>query len=65
MTTNQSIYQFAKCLKDGKLYAFDKREHQKVTEDYSLIQCMPIDDIGEFCMKEILIYRKDLILYYH
>ena len=61
MTIDQSIYQFARCLKDGKLYAFDKTEYPEVTEDYSLIQCLPIDENGEFYMKEIMIYWKDLI----
>jgi hypothetical protein len=61
MTTNESTYQFARCLKDGKLYVFDKTEHLEVTEDYHLIRCLPIDETGAFCMKEILIYWKDLI----
>jgi hypothetical protein len=61
MIVEQSHYQFARCLKDGKLYAFDKNEYENVQEDYSLIPCLPINEIGEFQLKEIFIYWKDLI----
>ena len=62
MVIDKELFLTVRCIKDGKLYAIPKIENFKQCEDYNIIKCFPIDDIGEIIQKEILIYRKDLMV---
>ncbi len=64
MTIDQSLYQLVRCVKDCKLYALSQTEDFRQSEDYSMMKCYPVDDAGELLGKEVLIYRKDLMVVY-
>jgi len=61
MIIDRSIYEERRCIKDGKLYAYKRSEHQDMMDDYNQIKCFPVNESGELGLNEILIYRKDLL----
>jgi hypothetical protein len=61
MTIDHSIFEEVRCLKDGKLYAYNLAEHRDMQDDYNLIKCLLIDEAGELTQTEVAIYRKDLL----
>jgi len=62
MIIDQSIYQLVKCAKNGKLYSLAQTENFWQFQDYSMVKCYPMDEAGELMQKEVLIYRKDLMV---
>jgi hypothetical protein len=61
MIIDHSIYEEVRCIKDGKLYAYKRSDHQDMLEDYKQIKCFQVNEAGAMEQNEILIYRKDLL----
>jgi len=55
MIIDHSIFEEVRCLKDGKLYAYNLAEHRDMQDDYNLIKCLLINEAGELTQMLLLI----------